>query len=441
MKALLLTGQAYAWTEPLGDYAWPLVPAGNRPLIETWLEACVAWGITDVRILLGKHAYAIEEFCGDGSNWGLNIRYSFLRPDKGIHDFLKRDPEQWKDGVLCLTAPVHLGVATDSSVPAEDGIHAADDLVILKGSSAVRSYIKQERFKTNPISGIFTRPVRSLNDLFELNRHALNGNLHSQVAGGYGERETTPEGSTVGYHVVLPPSCELEGPLSIGNHCRVGSFSKVGPETLLEDHVVVGHGANIKRSLILNHTYIGDGVNIEDKIVAGNRLIDPTDANWISLDDLLIASLSDRSSWKIQLATLFGKLVALLLLPCMMLIDFIQLLSKGKAEAKTQQLIDKQGLAYSVPNPQRWSWSKRMIQVIQGRLCLTGHTPYQLDEMELYQQTKSNCPGAFQLHQAIDPVEKQFNVRYANSERGLKFALRTLRTTLAGWAKRQGKET
>ena len=70
MKAVLVTGRFAAWTDALG-VPWPLLPFGNRLLIEYWFELCLDLGIREIVIVLGEEAAAIEEAVGDGARWGV----------------------------------------------------------------------------------------------------------------------------------------------------------------------------------------------------------------------------------------------------------------------------------------------------------------------------------------------------------------------------------
>lgn len=58
----------------------PLVPVAGRPLLEHLLEFLCAGGIEDVVINLHHLGHRIEEHVGDGSRWGLRVRYSVEDP-------------------------------------------------------------------------------------------------------------------------------------------------------------------------------------------------------------------------------------------------------------------------------------------------------------------------------------------------------------------------
>ena len=54
----------------------PLLAVGGKALLEYHLERLAAGGVVEVVINVSWLGDQIEAFCGDGSAWGLSIRYS-----------------------------------------------------------------------------------------------------------------------------------------------------------------------------------------------------------------------------------------------------------------------------------------------------------------------------------------------------------------------------
>jgi N-acetyl-alpha-D-muramate 1-phosphate uridylyltransferase len=83
-RALILAAGRGERMRPLTDSCpKPLLHVGGKPLIAWHLEALAAAGVTDVVI---NTAWLEEQFpatLGDGSRWGLNIRYSTEQRDHG----------------------------------------------------------------------------------------------------------------------------------------------------------------------------------------------------------------------------------------------------------------------------------------------------------------------------------------------------------------------
>jgi glucose-1-phosphate thymidylyltransferase len=76
MKALVLSGGSGTRLRPITHTsAKQLVPVANKPVLFYGLEAIAAAGITDVGIVVGDTAPAIEAAVGDGSKFGISVTY------------------------------------------------------------------------------------------------------------------------------------------------------------------------------------------------------------------------------------------------------------------------------------------------------------------------------------------------------------------------------
>jgi hypothetical protein len=77
MKAMILAAGRGERMRPLTDNTpKPLLPVGGKPLIAWHLERLAAAGLRDVVINHAHLGHQIEHALGDGSRWGLAIRYS-----------------------------------------------------------------------------------------------------------------------------------------------------------------------------------------------------------------------------------------------------------------------------------------------------------------------------------------------------------------------------
>jgi len=77
MRAMILAAGRGERLRPLTDsLPKPLIEVGGKPLIVHHLERLAAAGVVDVVINLGWLGEQIPTALGDGSRWGLSIRYS-----------------------------------------------------------------------------------------------------------------------------------------------------------------------------------------------------------------------------------------------------------------------------------------------------------------------------------------------------------------------------
>lgn len=90
MKVMILAAGIGERMRPLTEHTpKPLLEAGGRPLIAWHIEALAALGLRDLVINVSHLAGQIMDWCGDGSRWGVQIRYSEepepLETAGGIH--------------------------------------------------------------------------------------------------------------------------------------------------------------------------------------------------------------------------------------------------------------------------------------------------------------------------------------------------------------------
>ncbi len=99
MKALVLAGGSGSRLRPITHTsAKQLLPVANKPVLFYGLEAIAAAGITEVGIVVGDTAAAIEDAVGDGARFGLAVTYIHQDAPLGLahavlisRDFLSSD--------------------------------------------------------------------------------------------------------------------------------------------------------------------------------------------------------------------------------------------------------------------------------------------------------------------------------------------------------------
>ncbi len=68
-------GKGLRLRERLGNLPKPMASIGGRPLLEHQILLAKRYGISSIMLLVGYGADTIREYFGDGSRWGVNIRY------------------------------------------------------------------------------------------------------------------------------------------------------------------------------------------------------------------------------------------------------------------------------------------------------------------------------------------------------------------------------
>ena len=70
------------------------------------------------------------------------------------------------------------------------------------------------------------------------------------------------DGSVVGEECVVDETATVVEPSSLGNGVLIGAHSIIGPDTSISNHVQMGQGCRIERSIIFPGVTIGDGANV-----------------------------------------------------------------------------------------------------------------------------------------------------------------------------------
>lgn len=72
---IIAGGKGTRLRERIGDLPKPMVEIGGKPLLEHQILLAARHGITDILVLTGYGAQHIERYFGDGSHWGVHLRY------------------------------------------------------------------------------------------------------------------------------------------------------------------------------------------------------------------------------------------------------------------------------------------------------------------------------------------------------------------------------
>ena len=76
MKAMILAGGMGTRLRPLTfSIPKPLLPVGEKPILQKIIEQLRDAGITDLVLATGYQAELVRAFCGDGSKFGVSVTY------------------------------------------------------------------------------------------------------------------------------------------------------------------------------------------------------------------------------------------------------------------------------------------------------------------------------------------------------------------------------
>ncbi|MEI7818264.1 MAG: nucleotidyltransferase family protein, partial [Desulfuromonadales bacterium] len=84
----------------------PLLRVGNKPVLETILENCIEYAFKRFYISVNYKADMVKEYFGDGSRWGVEIKYLEEKKRLGTAGALGQLPEIPTEPVLVMNADV-----------------------------------------------------------------------------------------------------------------------------------------------------------------------------------------------------------------------------------------------------------------------------------------------------------------------------------------------
>lgn len=290
MHAVINTAIHCPWAANLGDTPWALLPVANRPLIDYWLETCSNQQMQSVQVVLGEGAEEIERFVGAGDRWHIEVEYVFARQSETPHDYLESIAKHWDDGLFYIGGPIFLRHRQAfrpelfQQLPACRHLHGELPYFLFgRCSAAIQPLLRGGEDPNRGLEEIHIHPfiLDSVGAYFEINMKMAAGEFVRYVTAGYG----TADRSSVGFNVRTPPSSVLQAPIIVGDDCRFGTMTTIGPNALIANHVIVDAFTELSNCLILSDTYIGRNLEIHGKIVSGNRVIDPSDGTSMTIDD------------------------------------------------------------------------------------------------------------------------------------------------------------
>ena len=295
-----------------------MLPLANRPMIEHLVSAARDTGITDFVFVVGYGEREIRSYFGDGSGFGINIRYAPQRQQHGTADAVRAARDLVSGPFLLLNGDMILkntdiadlcrckipcmGISTTDH-PADYGtVTVENDLVISleeKSKDPKSNLINAGAYLFSPdIFDAVDRVRVSSRGEFELTdalfefiakkelsayrlshwidvgnpwdmldaNLTLMGTLPSESKGTVEKGVSLNGIVVVGEGSVVKSGTCIEGPCIIGKNCRIGPHAYIRGATSIGDDCHIGHCTELKNSIIMKGTkiphfnYIGDSI-------------------------------------------------------------------------------------------------------------------------------------------------------------------------------------
>jgi glucose-1-phosphate thymidylyltransferase len=286
MKALVLAGGSGTRLRPITHTsAKQLLPVANKPVLFYCLEAIADAGVTDVGIVVGDTAAAVQEAVGDGSAFGLKVTY--IRQDAPLGlahavlvaaDYLGDD-----DFVMYLGDNFIVGGITDLVDEFRARRPAAQ--IMLTQVPDPRQFGVAELDGSGAVIGLEEKPERPKSDLALVGVYMFTPAVHEGIRqlrpSWRGELEITEAiqwlldaGHTVSSTVISGywkdtgnVTDMLEVNRLVLEGVTAGCAGTVDDASELIGRVVIEAGATVTRSRIVGPVIVGAGTAVTDSYV------------------------------------------------------------------------------------------------------------------------------------------------------------------------------
>lgn len=304
MKAVIMAGGKGTRLRPLTcNKPKPMVPIVNRPMMEHIVNLLKKHRFDDIFVTLFYLAESIENYFGDGRNFGVKMRYFTEEKPLGTAGSVKNIEPYLDDTFLVISGDALTDINLDEAIKFHREKKAAATLVLTKVDNPleygvvitepdgkVRRFLEKpgwgEVFSDTVNTGIYILEPRILKyfdadkpfdfskELFPL-LMAKGEPLYGYVASGYwsdiGNLEQYRQahydvltgqvaldipgkqlkpGVWVGQSTEISPEAEIEAPVLLGDYCRIESQTKLGSFSIIGDYGIVREGSSVKRGVL-----------------------------------------------------------------------------------------------------------------------------------------------------------------------------------------------
>jgi mannose-1-phosphate guanylyltransferase/phosphomannomutase len=321
VKAVILAGGEGTRLRPLtSNQPKPMLPMANRPMLEHIVKLLSDHGFDDIVVTVAFLANQIRNYFGDGSDFGVQMRYASEDTPLGTAGSVRNAAEQLDDTFLVMSGDVLTDIDLTEFVKAHREAGAFGSIALKRVEDPVEFGIvitrpdgSIDRFLEKPTWGqVFSDTINTgmyvlepevfefipegevvdfSSDVFPailkrgkpLLGHVVEGywedvgtldayvRAHTDILDGRVRVEIEgfelADGVWLGEGADLDPSASVTGPVVIGDNARVEAGAQLQPYTVLGSDVVVKADAFIERSVVHDHGYIGPSVDLRGCVI------------------------------------------------------------------------------------------------------------------------------------------------------------------------------
>jgi mannose-1-phosphate guanylyltransferase / phosphomannomutase len=332
MKAIIMAGGQGTRLRPLtSNQPKPMIRIVNLPCMEHIVNLLARHNVTDIAVTLQFMPEEIQDYFGDGSDWGVNMRYSIEDAPAGTAGSVKMAEKQLglegeplliisgdaltdadlselvsfhvkKDAEVTMVlksveSPLDFGIVITEedgrisrflekpawgqvfSDTVNTGIYLLEPSIMGEipnpeegeydfSKELFPKLLEQERRLFGFVTDAYWEDIGTLEQYASAQRDVLDGKV----------REVRPPGTRLRENIYVGKRAEvddeeLEGPVVIGDNVRIDERAEISPYTVIGSNVVIAAGATVERSIVADGTYIGEGTELIDTLVGRNSYV------------------------------------------------------------------------------------------------------------------------------------------------------------------------
>ncbi|MGB6057247.1 MAG: mannose-1-phosphate guanyltransferase [Microthrixaceae bacterium] len=321
MKAVIMAGGEGTRLRPLtSNIPKPMLPLVNRPMMEHIIDLLKAHDITEIVVTVAFMPYAIRNYFGDGSEFGVHMVYASEESPLGTAGSVRNAMDELDETFLVISGDVLTDIDladvirthTEREALATIGLVRVENpleygIVISNEDGSIERFLEKptwgQVFSDTINSGIYVLeprifdwiapdvPVDFSSDVFpEL--LASGEKVFGSIAEGYWEDVGTLEaylrahkdildervevripgfqvadGVYVGEGAEIHPAAVLNGPAVIGDNCFVDAGVQLGEYSVIGTGVRLRRDCVLERSVVNDNSYIGEGTKMRGTVV------------------------------------------------------------------------------------------------------------------------------------------------------------------------------
>jgi GTP:adenosylcobinamide-phosphate guanylyltransferase len=401
-KAMVLADRLGAELKPLNDRTCvAMLPVAGKPVVQHVVEQLAGAGVREVFVILSAWAEQVEALLGDGTRFGMRIRYGLSRGEEPADVLIARsgqfsaepclvmrgdmltsfDLTSFTERAAACPEPVVLGTTDGRAVVA---LRRGQSPALRALGWTGQTLADISKARTLDLEKAQLAALEDLRSYHAANLEAAAGRFPGLVVPGRTKAIglTTCRGSRVS-----PKSLE-RGIAFVGPGARVHASARLEGEVVVGQGAIVDKGARLYNAVVMPWTYVGEMLSVRNAIVRSSELICVDTGAVVSITDAFLLADLRRPPAAEAIANLWHRMLGAMLLglslPLWPVAFIAAMVESPAAPLSARPLRGNRSSGNSRVVFRRWRFSSSvpvlsalpgLLSVVRGHLRLIGCTP------------------------------------------------------------------